>query len=39
MLITGSYFLIGLLLLTGVSAERGRQAALLAEDAAASGGT
>jgi len=37
MLITGSYFLAGLLLLTGVNAERGRQAALLADDSASSG--
>ena len=31
-LMTGSYFLIGLVLLRGVNAERGRHAALLAED-------
>ncbi len=37
MLITGSYFLVGLLLLSGVNAKRGRHAALLAEDAAFSG--
>ena len=36
MLITGSYFLVGLLLLKGVNAQRGRQAALLADDAVAS---
>jgi len=36
MLITGSYFLVGLLLLKGVNAQRGRQAALLVDDAAAS---
>lgn len=31
-LMTGSYFLVGLVLLRGVNAERGRHAALLAED-------
>lgn len=35
MLMTGSYFLVGLILLRGVNAERGRHAALLAEDLAA----
>ncbi len=35
MLMTGSYFLVGLILLRGVNAERGRHAALLAEDSAA----
>jgi len=34
MLITGLYFLVGLLLLRGVNAQRGRQAALLADDSA-----
>lgn len=33
-LMTGSYFLVGLVLLRGVNAERGRHAALLADDAA-----
>lgn len=33
MLITGLYFLVGLLLLRGVHAERGRRAALVADDA------
>jgi len=37
MLITGSYFLAGLLILTGVNAERGRHAALLADDPDTSG--
>lgn len=38
MLITGSYFLVGLLLLSGVNAERGRRAALAVDDTASSGG-
>lgn len=38
MLITGSYFLVGLLLLKGVNAQRGRQAALLVGESTTSGG-
>lgn len=38
MLITGSYFLVGLVLLKGVNAQRGRQAALHAGESATSGG-
>lgn len=37
MLLTGGYFLVGLLLLLGVNAERGRRAALLAESSAVTG--
>jgi UMF1 family MFS transporter len=37
MLMTGSYFVVGLVLLWGVNAERGRHAALLADNPEASG--